>query len=605
MRNRISKLCLYGLFWVIHLCSFGLKTQAQNLIYNGSFELGICPKVSGYNYNIAMPVESGWLNATTAKQFRCEDLCDINSWKYYAGGLRNNALLNYSTVLGDTWNRSNCCGRGCHSLNYAPKKFDKDFVAVGILNYDSFRMWTSGYLTQKLSVPLIEKHDYYFYMFYTYFSYYAYWLSQGRKVGHYEFNNLVPPLTKHDGYGVAFSTYFNRIDNLFIGTWVKQDLLPTVPNQRKLRFTTSYDTLWRKLEGTFNADSAYSYLTLGNFWKTEEINFNPTPDTLQYFMGPIYIDSINMWDVTHRILADSQFCRGQKATLKTENFSRGITGWFDSNGILLGNGDTLELVVTQDSLIFSKRYFSEIEYTTTDSIWLKIKGPGSDINVKRIGDSCKLPASLTALPDHLTYTWNGTNTGDNNFITSQTGMISVVATDSNNCTYNASYTVYPEVEFTVSLLSDTCREFATIRMQPTVYTFYFGEQKISNPFNTAKKGNIFIIAEQTNGCRDTQAFFIPLCVVESDLLWLPNAFTPDNNGLNDGFSPVSPYIKSYQITIYNRWGERIFESQESGIPWDGTYRGLPVSDGVYLYQVTIELINKERLNRSGTVTLLR
>ncbi|HEX7411590.1 MAG TPA: gliding motility-associated C-terminal domain-containing protein, partial [Bacteroidales bacterium] len=112
--------------------------------------------------------------------------------------------------------------------------------------------------------------------------------------------------------------------------------------------------------------------------------------------------------------------------------------------------------------------------------------------------------------------------------------------------------------------------------------------------------------------------FDGLCSASDDIvidecdpeLWVPNAFTPDNNDLNDCFKPVSPgIIKSYQIFIFNRWGQQLYESNDAYAGWDGTFKREPCPGGVYTYIIeystgTDTATFKQRVKR-GTVMLLR
>ena len=64
-------------------------------------------------------------------------------------------------------------------------------------------------------------------------------------------------------------------------------------------------------------------------------------------------------------------------------------------------------------------------------------------------------------------------------------------------------------------------------------------------------------------------------------IYYPNAFTPNDDKLNDLYVTPSEYIKEYEIRIYNRWGEKVFESDENNVAWDGK-DALP---GYYMYQI--------------------
>ena len=93
-------------------------------------------------------------------------------------------------------------------------------------------------------------------------------------------------------------------------------------------------------------------------------------------------------------------------------------------------------------------------------------------------------------------------------------------------------------------------------------------------------------------------------------LWCPTAFTPNSDGLNDSFHPkCQSFLSSYQIRIYNRWGQQIFESNSLDISWDGNYNGTPCPGELYTYYISYsieiqptDIIRKEK---RGSVMLVR
>ncbi len=88
-------------------------------------------------------------------------------------------------------------------------------------------------------------------------------------------------------------------------------------------------------------------------------------------------------------------------------------------------------------------------------------------------------------------------------------------------------------------------------------------------------------------------------------IWVPNAFTPNKDNLNEKFKTPGIYIVEYHLMIFNRWGEKIFESFDFDDNWDGTYNGEPCQQDAYA--VVVETIGVDRISRThfGTVTLLR
>jgi gliding motility-associated-like protein len=89
-------------------------------------------------------------------------------------------------------------------------------------------------------------------------------------------------------------------------------------------------------------------------------------------------------------------------------------------------------------------------------------------------------------------------------------------------------------------------------------------------------------------------------------LTMPNAFSPNGDGLNDKFGPgTNVHPSSYTMRIYNRWGKMIYVSHDIDQQWDGTYNGQPAVPGNYHYMITGGCANGKPLQMKGDVTLVR
>jgi gliding motility-associated-like protein len=110
-----------------------------------------------------------------------------------------------------------------------------------------------------------------------------------------------------------------------------------------------------------------------------------------------------------------------------------------------------------------------------------------------------------------------------------------------------------------------------------------------------------LIAFTADGCSDT--LDVQVGSLDGDILpglYVPNCFSPNGDGVNDRFQVGGiPECISAQLIIFNRWGEVVFEDS-SLHAWNGTMRGQPVPDGVYVY-----VLRSLGLERYGCVTLLR
>jgi gliding motility-associated-like protein len=94
-----------------------------------------------------------------------------------------------------------------------------------------------------------------------------------------------------------------------------------------------------------------------------------------------------------------------------------------------------------------------------------------------------------------------------------------------------------------------------------------------------------------------------MCLHQEPLVFIPNVFTPMNDDhLNDVFAPKGSYIASYEMQVYNRWGEQIFSGENKG--WDGTFHSKKVAEGVYLYIITVHSFNGTSQLIKGNVTII-
>ena len=89
-------------------------------------------------------------------------------------------------------------------------------------------------------------------------------------------------------------------------------------------------------------------------------------------------------------------------------------------------------------------------------------------------------------------------------------------------------------------------------------------------------------------------------------LFLPSAFTPNGDGVNDLFGPVDMiYAGSYELTVYNRFGQMVFRTNDPGLKWDGTNKGKAVPTGSYIYMLRMLQPGKDPVRIKGTVVLFR
>ncbi len=116
----------------------------------------------------------------------------------------------------------------------------------------------------------------------------------------------------------------------------------------------------------------------------------------------------------------------------------------------------------------------------------------------------------------------------------------------------------------------------------------------------------YIIAIDSNGCVGTDSVSITTinnCNFES--LYIPNAFTPNGDGTNDVlYVRINQELDRLDFSIYNRWGQRVFSSDNIDVGWDGRYNGQLQSTDVFGYYLEIECAG-ETITKKGNITLVR
>jgi gliding motility-associated-like protein len=124
---------------------------------------------------------------------------------------------------------------------------------------------------------------------------------------------------------------------------------------------------------------------------------------------------------------------------------------------------------------------------------------------------------------------------------------------------------------------------------------------------TKDEGIVKVYFEDEHGCKYSDVVKVNHTRCEPCPVFVPTAFTIDHNGLNETFRPVADcQFERYHFTIYNRWGELIYETFDSNASWDGSYKGEDVQQDVYVWLVHyVDATSLQTITLNGTVTVLR
>ncbi|MFN6946672.1 MAG: gliding motility-associated C-terminal domain-containing protein, partial [Cytophagaceae bacterium] len=141
-------------------------------------------------------------------------------------------------------------------------------------------------------------------------------------------------------------------------------------------------------------------------------------------------------------------------------------------------------------------------------------------------------------------------------------------------------------------------------------SFSLNDSEIPDPIATPAETtlySVYITDPDNQDCKiDTS---ITVVVKESicgpPMIFIPNAFTPNGDGNNDELYVRGENIDEFYFTVYNRWGEMVFETRDKNIGWDGTYKGRTVDPDVYVYYLKATCIGQAEYFHKGNVTLIR
>ncbi|MES2284853.1 MAG: PKD domain-containing protein [Bacteroidota bacterium] len=173
---------------------------------------------------------------------------------------------------------------------------------------------------------------------------------------------------------------------------------------------------------------------------------------------------------------------------------------------------------------------------------------------------------------------------------------------------NAAFTATP----TIATITDPVISFTNLSSGTNYWNWNLGDTDTSSSFMPlphayADIGNYTIALITSNQFNCTDTAFQTIVIEPDFLFYIPNAFTPDGDGVNDTFIGKGVFIKEFEMTIFDRWGNLIYKTTDINKPWDGkANRGNEIAQGdVYIYVVKIIDIKDKSHGFKGVVTLLK
>ena len=138
--------------------------------------------------------------------------------------------------------------------------------------------------------------------------------------------------------------------------------------------------------------------------------------------------------------------------------------------------------------------------------------------------------------------------------------------------------------------------------------YFWSTGSTSDSIEITEQGTYWLKVENSNGCISSDTIDAAFVKCECDF-YIPNAFTPNNNELNDLFKPVYYCdFNDYNLKIFNRWGELIFMTDNKETAWNGKFKSQLVQEGIYVYTINYTPVIKGKLKNSiqifGTIAVI-
>ncbi len=250
---------------------------------------------------------------------------------------------------------------------------------------------------------------------------------------------------------------------------------------------------------------------------------------------------------------DDQLCRGDTTQVMLTNLDPDhqlSILWSSENGEILS--DTTQSVITVapfDPVVYHVRAANQYGCETEDSVFIDVSAIAPPLEINIQNDSIYPGDELQLL-----------------------------------ATYDPNYTYFWSEEST--LFGNTIHNPTVAPLENTTYNL-----TVRDEYGCVNLGAVFIVVKDFS-CGEPYLF-------------VPDAFTPNGDGMNDVLYVRGNAVNEVQMMIYNKWGNKIFETNSLDEGWDGTFAGKPLPPDVYSYYLHIKCFNGEDYFKRGDITIIK
>ncbi len=419
--------------------------------------------------------------------------------------------------------------------------------------------------------------------------------------------------------GVTFTPTLGAVDYIVTGTdlnnCVNKDTITILVTQPPtVGVNASATTICSGQDVVLSGTGAVTYV-----WDNGVIDgqpFQPTVTTTYTVIG-----------------TDAYGCTGTAVQQITVNPSPLVSAISSAGGATLCEGDTLTLTATgnaqtyiwDNGIIDGQPFVPTVGthlYKVTaisanlcqDSAFVSVVvNPQDDATITPVGSICgNVPAfNLQAVTPNGV--WQGVGivnsaTGEFDPMTAGEGVHQIIYTTTGICSDadTINIEVYPALIVNVYgdsvCYGDADGEVSVEVIQgvpPYVYLWETGD--VTPILTDLEEGTYLVEVRDSNNCvvNDTaEVFMTDVCNYH---LFIPNVFSPNGDGLNDVLYVRGKGFKNFSFVVFDRWGNKVFESTDKEIGWDGKFRGKLVDSGVFVYHIKVEYFDGTKVVKDGNV----
>jgi gliding motility-associated-like protein len=343
----------------------------------------------------------------------------------------------------------------------------------------------------------------------------------------------------------------------------------------------------------------------------------------------IYIKDYD--SIATTITPDVYICDGSPANIQISG-----SGGYPPLSYDWSTGQTVTSIIVDPATptMYYVSVSDQCNFASLDSVLVSISDLSSQISIVDLGPCNHFPdGSITVTQsDGLPYIHYNWSNGDTNTTISNLpdGTYTVTVTDGIGCTSTNSGVIIPNTIIEADINADPMEGFVPLTVNFTfagsgpivTYNWNLGDGSTStvlDPTHTYNDMGIYTVILTVNSgppdyCEDYDTVFIT--VIQPSSIVVPNVFTPNGDGLNDYFSVQSEGVRSFNTTIFNRWGKKVYENGvDEGFSdamiktdiWDGNnyHGGGKCADGVYFYVIEAVGYDGKEYSLNGSIQLIR